>query len=251
MSNSQLEIDLNPAETPAAAFTTTHWSVVLAAADTALPDSKAALERLCRTYWYPLYAYVRRQGNGPEDAQDLTQSFFARLLEKKYLRLADRERGKFRSFLLTSLKRFLVNEWEKRCAEKRASQQNAFSLDAEESEGRYQSEPQEEATPETLFDRRWATALLDQVLGRLREEFSTAGNGEQFEQLKGLLWGEKAVSYAEQAATMGMTEGALKVAVHRLRRRYRELLRAEIGHTVATPGEVDEELRHLIAVISG
>jgi RNA polymerase sigma-70 factor (ECF subfamily) len=232
-------------------FTATHWSLVLAAGHHSSPGSQAALETLCQKYWYPLYAYVRRRGHGPEDAQDLTQDFFARLLRKEYLRHADRQRGKFRTFLLTSLQRFLVNEWEKNRSQKRGGGQAVFSLDKEKTEGRYQAEPAEQSTPEKIFEKRWAVTLLEQVLLLLRGEFVSNGKVEQFDRLKILLWGEKgSPPYAQVAAELGMSEGALKVAVHRLRQRYRELLRFEVAQTVASPGEVDDELRHLIAVMS-
>lgn len=233
-------------------FTTTHWSLVLSAADRSSVSGQAALERLCRAYWYPLYAYVRRQGRGVEEAQDLTQEFFARLLQKDYLRHADRERGRFRTFLLTALQRFLVNDWEKGRTARRGDGQPVLSWNQQETETRFLAEPADEATPELAFDRRWAVTVLEQVLARLREEFTTRGKAEQFERLKVLLWGEKgAPPYAGVAAELGLTENALKVAVHRMRQRYRELLRAEIAHTVAASEDVDDELRHLIAVISG
>jgi RNA polymerase sigma-70 factor (ECF subfamily) len=231
-------------------FTTTHWSVVLAAGHKSSPGAQAALERLCKIYWYPLYAYVRRRGRSAEDAQDLTQDFFARLLRKEYLRHADPERGKFRTFLLTSLQRFLINEWEKGRSQRRGGGQPVFSLDQETTEDRYQAEPSDESTPEKVFEKRWAVTVLEQVLLHLREEFTSKGKAKQFECLKDLLWGEKSSPpYAEVAAELGLTEGALKVAVHRLRQRYRELLRIEVAQTVSSPAELEEELRHLIAVI--
>ncbi len=239
------------ASSPASEFTTTNWSLVLSAADSSSAGGQAALERLCRGYWYPLYAYVRRRCHRPEDAQDLTQEFFARLLGRHYLRHADRERGKFRTFLLTSLQRFLVNEWKKGGAQKRGGGAPAISWDTEAGEMRYQAERADASTPEKLFEKQWAVTMLEHVLARLREEFTARGKAEQFERLKVLLWGEQgSPPYAEVAAQLRLSEGALKVAVHRLRQRYRELLRAEITHTVATPEEVDDELRHLIAVIS-
>jgi RNA polymerase sigma-70 factor (ECF subfamily) len=232
-------------------FTATHWSVVLAAGQNSSPDAQAALEKLCSTYWYPLYSYVRRCGHAPEDAQDLTQDFFARLLAKEYLSHADPERGKFRSFLLTSLKRFLVNEWEKSRAQRRGGGQALFSWDANATESRFCAEPAEQTTPEKAFEKRWAVTLLEQVLVRLREEFAAQGKTEQFERLKLLLWGDKeGQPYAKVAAELGLSEGAFKVAVHRFRQRYRELLREEVAQTVADPAEVDEELRYLISVIS-
>jgi RNA polymerase sigma factor (sigma-70 family) len=243
--------DTNAAISMRSEFSATHWSLVLAAGHNSSPGSQAALETLCKKYWYPLYAYVRRRGHGAEDAQDLTQEFFARLLRKEYLRHADRQRGKFRTFLLTSLQRFLVNEWQKNRSQKRGGGQLLFSLDKDQTEGRYQAEPSEECTPEKIFEKRWAVTLLEQVLWRLREEFAAKGKVEQFDRLKVLLWGEKgSPPYAEVAVELGLNEGALKVAVHRLRQRYRELLRLEVAQTVASAAEVDEELRHLIAVIS-
>jgi RNA polymerase sigma-70 factor (ECF subfamily) len=231
-------------------FAATHWSLVLAAGHNSSPGAQAALERLCKIYWHPLYAYVRRSGRSPEDAQDLTQDFFARLLRKDYLRHADRQRGKFRTFLIASLKRFLVNDWEKGRAQKRGGGQPVLSLDLDKTEACYQAEPSDESTPEKVFEKRWAVAVLEQVLLHLREEFTSKGKAEQFERLKVLLWGEKgSPPQAQVAAELGMTEGALQVAVHRLRQRYRELLRLEVAQTVSSPAELDEELRHLIAVI--
>jgi RNA polymerase sigma-70 factor (ECF subfamily) len=243
--------DTSAASSMRSEFSATHWSLVLAAGHNSTPGSQAALETLCQRYWYPLYAYVRRRGQGPEDAQDLTQEFFARLLRKEYLRHADRQRGKFRTFLLISLQRFLVNEWEKSRSQKRGGGQAVFSMDKDRTEERYQAEPSEESTPEKIFEKRWALTLLEQVLLRLREEFNSNGKAEQFDRLKVLLWGEKgSPPYAQVAAELGLSESALKVAVHRLRQRYKELLRFEVAQTVASPGEVDEELRHLIAVMS-
>jgi len=210
-----------------------------------------ALEKLCRTYWPPLYAYIRRDGHDPTEAQDLTQEFFARLLEKKYLRLADPDRGKFRAFLLKSLKHFLVNEWEKARTQKRGGGQCVIPLDAEIAESRYAAEPVQALTLDQVYEKRWAVTLIEAVLARLRGNYEADGRLPVFETLKGFIWGDQStLSYAEAASQLGLTEGALKVAVHRLRGRYRELLRAEIAKTVATPGEVDEELQHLIAVLA-
>jgi len=234
-----------------AVFATTHWSVVLAAGHSSVPGAQEALEKLCRAYWYPLYVYVRRQGQSPHDAQDLTQEFFARLLEKKYLRLADPDRGKFRAFLLKSLKHFLVNEWEKARTQKRGGGQSFIHLDADLAESRYATEPVQALTLDDVYEKRWAVTLIETVLARLRESYVTAGRLSVFESLKTFIWGEQTtLSYADMAPQLGLTEGAVKVAVHRLRGRYRELLRAEIAETVATPGEVDEELQHLIAVLT-
>jgi RNA polymerase sigma factor (sigma-70 family) len=238
------------ATTGAATFATTHWSAVALAADPSSSGAEA-LEQLCKTYWYPLYAYIRRQGHAPEEAQDLTQSFFARLLAKGYLANADRERGRFRTFLLSSLQRFLINEWQKASARKRGGGEIPISWDDPEAENRYLAEGVEPASPEKLFEKRWALALLEQVLARLEAEFVQACRGKDFEHLKVLLWGEKsAPPYAQVAAQIGITENALKMAVHRLRRRYRELLRAEVARTVLSPAEVDEELRYLISIFS-
>jgi RNA polymerase sigma factor (sigma-70 family) len=225
--------------------------VVLTAGRGSSPQAGRALEELCRTYWYPLYAYVRRRGHSPHEAEDLTQEFFARLLAKNYLADVDREKGKFRSFLLASLKHFLANEWDRAQAAKRGGGQPHLSLDAQTAETRYQAEPADDLTPEKLLERQWALALLDQVLARLQAEFVADSKEKQFDELK--LWlteGKGATSYAVVAARLGTTEGAAKVAVHRLRRRYRELLRDEISHTVTTPAEIEEEIRHLFAAFA-
>ncbi len=233
-------------------FTTTHWSVVLAAGHSTAPGAHQALDSLCRTYWPPLYAYVRRQGCGPEEAQDLTQEFFARFLAKKYFGHADQAQGKFRTFLLTSLRHFLVSEWRKTASQKRGDGCVAFSLDAQAAEAGYAAEPADEATPETLYEKRWAVTLMEHVMARLGEEHVVAGNGPLFEKLKDCIWGESgAAAYAAMAARLGLSEGAVKVSVHRLRQRCRELLRAEVAQTVTRPEDVDDELRHLVAVFSG
>jgi RNA polymerase sigma-70 factor (ECF subfamily) len=233
-------------------FLTTHWSVVAAAGRNDTTRAHDALARLCQTYWHPLYAYVRRLGNSPHDAQDLTQEFFARLLAKNYLANADESRGRFRSFLLASLKHFLVNEWDKARAQKRGGGQVPISIDVGFAETTCHFEPADTTTAEKIFERRWALTLLDQVLRRLRNEFVASGRQELFEQLKPTLTeASHSVRYAEIATRLGTTEGAVKVAVHRLRQRYRELLRAEIAETVANPGEVDDELRNLFAALAG
>jgi len=230
-------------------FATTHWSVVLATADQDSPQAAVALEQLCRTYWYPLYAYVRHRGHSPEDAQDLTQEFFARLLDKQALAQVKREGGKFRSFLLAALNHFLVNEWAHHHAQKRDERKVAFSFDALDPEARYRCEPTDEATPEVVFDRQWAATLLEQVKNRLRDEYATEGKLALFERLQPRLTGaEPRLPYANLAAELAMSESAVKMAVHRLRQRYGELLRAEILQTVASPAEADEEIRHLIAI---
>ena len=231
-------------------FATTHWSEVLQAGETDSPQAAEALARLCRAYWYPLYAYVRRQGRTVEDAQDLTQEFFARLLDRQYLRLADRNRGRFRTFLLTSLKHFLINEWNKSKREKRGGGRQIISLDGEDTETRFRAEPTEDRSPDKAFDRRWAMVLLDRVLEQLQVEFTAAERGQLFEELKSFLTGEEnEVSYTEIGRRLWMTESNLKVTVYRLKRRYRELLRAEIARTVDDPKAIDEEMRDLFAAL--
>jgi RNA polymerase sigma-70 factor (ECF subfamily) len=249
MSPSASEPD--PLRLDAGSFATTHWSVVLAAGQADSPNVADALEKLCGTYWYPLYVYVRRQGNSPEDAQDLTQSFFARLLEKNYLAMADRDRGKFRTFLLGSLKNFLVNEWKRAGRLKRGGGLTFLSFDANAAEERYAGEPIDETNPANDFERQWAVALIEQVFSILRGEYAAADQAPLFAALKVFVWGDKAsASYAEIGHQLNLTEGTVKVAVHRLRQRFRELLRAEVAHTVARPEDIDSELRHLIAVLS-
>jgi RNA polymerase sigma-70 factor (ECF subfamily) len=234
-------------------FATTHWSVVLAAGDSASPRAGEALEKLCRTYWYPLYAYVRRQGHSPEDAQDLTQEFFARLLEKQFFRKARPERGRFRSFLLTSLQNFLAHEWERARAEKRGGGRTFIPWDEQSPEARYQQmEGASDLTPDKIYEHRWAMALFQRALGRLHMEFADADKREQFDQLKGFLSEDAADgAYAQVASRLGTTTGAVAVAVHRLRERYGQLVREEIVHTVASPVEVEEELRYLVALMRG
>ena len=234
-----------------AQFTTTHWSVVLVAGRHPSPQADEALEVLCRTYWYALYAFVRRQGYGVMDAQDLTQEFFARFLEKQYIERADPERGRFRTFLLACLKNFLANEWDRAQTVKRGGALKTISWDEHAAENQFIAEPATIVSPEDAFEKRWAGVLLEQVLLRLREEFAAAGKTEAFNALKEFLWSaDSSVSYAELAAQLSLSEGAARVAVHRFRQRYRELLRTGIANTVADPAEVDDELRHLIAVIS-
>jgi len=210
------------------------------------------MDKLCRTYWYPLYAYLRRKGYSPHDSQDLTQGFFARLLARNYLNVADRNKGKFRSFLLGSLEHFLAREWTKAHAQKRGSGRPLLSLDEMDAEKRYQLEPVEELTAERIFDRRWATTLLNQAMTCLGAECAASNRGDLFESVRCFLSGEKGeLSYGQVAASLNMTEGAFKVAVHRLRQRYGELVRAEIAQTVATQEEADEELRYLFTVLRG
>jgi RNA polymerase sigma-70 factor (ECF subfamily) len=233
-------------------FTTTHWSLVLNARDPASPLATEALEKLCRTYWYPLYVYVRGQGEGDETAKDLTQGFFARLLEKNYLAQVQRERGKFRSFLLAALKHFLADEWDKARAQKRGGGQTLISLDDSTGEDRYRLEPAEAMDAEKLFERRWALTLLEQARARVREEYLKAGKSALYDRLDALEPGDQnAPSYAQVAVELGLTESAVKSAVFRMRQRYRELVREEVANTVENPTEVDAEIRYLISVISG
>ncbi|MCZ6792888.1 MAG: sigma-70 family RNA polymerase sigma factor [Planctomycetota bacterium] len=224
--------------------------MVLAAGRTSSPGSRQALTTLCETYWYPAYAYVRKRGSRREEAQDLTQEFFVRLLEKDVLRSADPERGRFRSFLLGSLKNFLTNEWRDARAKKRGGSRVHLSLDFESAEDQYSLEPTHELTPERIYERRWALTLLEQSLSKLRQDFTRSGKSDLFDRLKVFLGGEgQKVSYRDVAEKFAMTEGAVKVSVHRLRRRCRELLREEIAQTVAGPEEVDEELRFLFSAL--
>lgn len=231
----------------ARAFETTHWSAVLTAKEApGSTEAAAALELLCRTYWPPLYVFVRRRGYSPEDAKDLTQQFFARLLEKDYLRAVQPARGKFRTFLLTTLEHFLANEWTRSRRLKRGGGQALFSLDDGLAEAAYQLEAANAIAPERVMDRRWAMTVLAEAMANLAAECIAAGKQPLFEGLKHTLTGEKAEgTLREVAEQLGMTPGAVKIALHRLRRRYGELLREEVARTVARPEDVDEELRHL------
>jgi len=236
---------------PPGLFATTHWSVVLAAGQGDSPQAIEALERLCRTYWYPLYAYVRRRGYQPQDAQDLTQGFFAALLTGKYLVQANRERGRFRTFLLTAFGNFLHNEHDRATALKRGGGREIVSWEAHTAEGRYAQEPAGGLSPEQIYEKRWAATLLERVLARLRDESIDAARRELFDQLKPHLWGEdEATPYAQLATRFNLTVSAIKVTVHRLRRRYREVLREEIAQTVADAAEIDGEIQYLIRVMS-
>jgi DNA-directed RNA polymerase specialized sigma24 family protein len=234
-----------------AAFVTTHWSVVLASADEDSPQARAALEQLCRTYWYPLYAYVRRRGYSHEDAQDLTQGFLLRWLDSKSFARADASKGRLRSFLLAGLNYFLSDQRDRASAQKRGGGRPTLSLmDAQTADKRYRLEPVDERSPEKLFERRWALTLLDQVLARSEQEFREAGKAELFQRLRAfLIAGTSEESYAEVGAELGMSREAVKKAVQRMRQRYYELFREEVAHTVADPAEVEQELRYLCAVI--
>jgi RNA polymerase sigma factor (sigma-70 family) len=232
-------------------FTETHWSIVLAAGRSDSTEARAALETLCRAYWFPLYSFVRRQGHNAHDAQDLTQAFFARLLGKHALGAVDHTKGKFRSFLLASLKNFLADESDKARALKRGGGQVFVSIDADSAEARYGHEPAHDVTAERIFERQWALALLEQVLARLQGEYAAEGKSRLFDQLKTTLTeGKNSRPYASIAAQLGMSADAVKMSAHRIRRRYRELLRAEVAHTVAVPDEIDDEIRHLFAALS-
>jgi RNA polymerase sigma-70 factor (ECF subfamily) len=238
-----------PARQPV--FVTTRWSVVLAAGRSDTTRSRDALARLCQTYWYPLYAYVRRRGYSAHDAQDLTQEFFARLLEKHTFAAADPNRGRFRSFILTAMNNFLVQEWEKSRAKKRGGGNELFSLDLAQAENRYDLEPSSSDTPDKDFDKKWAVALLDSVMAQLEAKFTSDGKTELFTALKQTLTGSReSQPYAELSQKLGMSEAAIKVTVHRLRKRYRELLQSEIANTVSSPEEIKEEMRHLFAALS-
>ena len=231
-------------------FATTHWSMVLAAGDSSAPGAMEALERLCRAYWYPLYAFVRRQGHSPHDAQDSTQDFFAWLIESKHLRVADSERGRFRSFLLGMLKNFLSDERKRAHAQKRGGGRALISLDAALAEERYGLEPATDLRLDLVFDRGWAWAVMEQTVARLREEYVAADRTELFDELRQFQPGAEAdQSYAEVATRLGLTESAVKSAIWRLRQRHGDLLREEIAHTVSAPADVDEEIRYLLAVL--
>lgn len=233
-------------------FATTRWSIVVAAGRKGTAESESALATLCESYWYPVYAFLRRRGLKPADAQDLTQGFFALLLEKDYVRAADREVGRFRTFLLTAVSRYLSKERERKRAQKRGGGRAALSLDFDAGEVRYQLEPVDEWTPQRLYERRWALTVLDRVLERLGQDYAQVGKGELFSKLKIYLTGASNVpSYEELAGDLELSEGAVKVAVHRLRRRYRELLKEEIAGTVAAPDDVADELNCLLAALRG
>jgi RNA polymerase sigma factor (sigma-70 family) len=233
-------------------FPTTRWTLVVAAGDPQRKDARSALVSLCENYWYPLYAYLRRRGYAPDQAQDLTQEFFMRVLEGRYLDRADPEKGRFRSFILTSLKFFAADEQDRQRAQKRGGGA-VVSLEfssGESGEERYQREPGHDETPERIFERRWALSMLERVMDRLRDEFVQHGRPENFERMKVFLLGQSEAPYADLAREMNTSEGALKVAIHRLRKRYRELFRQEIADTVADPAEVESELRYLAAVLT-
>lgn len=238
------------ADGDAGRFALTRWSLVLRASRPGTPEADEALEILCRTYWYPIYAYVRSRGHRPEDAQDLVQEFFARLLAKNWLADIEPGVGKFRSFLLTAVRHFLANDYDYRRAVKRGGGRTILSLDEEQSEGRYVSEPATQDTPERMFERRWALAVLDQALVALRLETASAGKAKEFELLGQFLSREaEPGEYANIAAQLGMSANAVAVTVHRLRQRYREVLREFVANTLQEPSQADEEIRQLISLL--
>ena len=232
-------------------FATTRWTVVLAAGHRSLPQADVALEELCRTYWYPLYAYVRRQGHSREDAEDLTQAFFACLLEKNYLEGISSEKGKFRAFLLVAVKRFLANEWDRANRQKRGGGVKPLSLDWQDADARYQINPADNLSPDKIYDRAWAVTVLERVITRLRDESGAEGKAKLYEGLKPFLMvGKSDIPYTQAAVALALSEGAVRVAVHRLRRRYRELLREEIAQTLSDPTQADEEMQALFSALS-
>ena len=232
-------------------FSNTRWTVVLTAGKAGSAQADAALESLCRTYWQPLYGFVRRRGYEVHDAQDLTQEFFARLLSKNYLSGMDRTKGKFRSFLLAALEHFLANDWRRSQAQKRGGQHSFISWEDGSIEEQYRLANSTAASAEQSFERQWATKLLEQAVARLREEFAESGKATLFDQLKIFLTGDKSAGgYAQVATKLGMSEAAVKMAVSRMRRRYGELLRDEIANTVSDPAEIEDELRALFAALS-
>ena len=233
---------------PEPLFVTTRWTLVLAAARTPSPESAAALEAICRAYWYPLYAFARRCGQSPTDAQDLTQEFFRLLLEKRWLEDADREKGRLRSFLVGAMKHFMAKEWRRASAQRRGGGQVHVPMDTAFAEGRYAADLDAGLAADEIFDRQWALTLLDLTMGRLQAEFAAAGRAADFAVLKDSLTASHgAIDYGSVASRLGASEGAARVAVHRLRRRYRGLLREEIAQTLAEPAQVEEEMRSLFA----
>lgn len=239
----------NAPPSPAEQFVTTHWSLVLAAGDRGGTASDRALEMLCRAYWPPLYAYVQRRVSDKHEAQDMTQAFFERLLEKRYLAQADPQRGRFRAFLITAFKHFLANEWDKARAQKRGGGHVVLPLDFDS----HEATPDvgvDALTPERLYERDWAITLLNRVMSRLQREMERNGKGQQFQILKSFIGGSSESSYAQAGTELGISEAAARMAASRIRGRYRELLRDEIAQTVSSPDEIDDEVRHLFAVFA-
>jgi RNA polymerase sigma-70 factor (ECF subfamily) len=250
-STTQINHHFRESNTDRSVFVTTHWSMVLRAGQENSTCAQEALANLCQVYWYPLYAYVRRRGHSPEDAQDLTQEFFVRVLERNWLGNADREKGRFRSFMLGAMSHFLADQWDKSRAQKRGGGILPIPLEFEAAEMRYSHEPADRTTPEQSYERQWALALLEGVLNRLGKEYKQEGQEELFVMLSPCLVGERTEQpYAELAKRLGVSEGTVKSAVYRLRQRYRQLLNADIASTVANPAEAEDELRHLFQVLT-
>ena len=242
--------ETNPFENRNRQFATTHWSIVRAVNHENSSAANSALQELCQTYWYPLYTYVRRQGHDANSAADLTQAFFADLLQREDLKKVDESLGKFRSFLLASIKHFIINQWDKAKAQKRGGGRSILSLDFRDADSRYQLEPAHEMTPDLVFQKQWAKALLGRVHSALRSEFAGRGKAHQFDKLQKFLAGKSdEETLGSAAAQLSMSEVAVKVAVHRMRQRFGELIRAEIEHTVCTPEEVDSEIQQLFDVL--
>ncbi|MEP6664123.1 MAG: sigma factor [Verrucomicrobiota bacterium] len=232
-------------------FPHTRWSVVLAARRDSSPQSVAALETICQAYWFPLYAYVRRCGQSPHDAQDLTQEFFSRLLEKRWLDTADRDKGKLRTFLIVALKKFMAKEWRRASAQKRGGGQTQLPMDTTFAESRYAADASSELRAEDIFEQQWALTLLELTLQRLQKEFESAGKPNDFEEMKSCLMAERgAIDYASVAARLQMNEGAARVAVHRLRKRFRQIYREEIAQTLSNDSDLNGELRHLAQALA-
>jgi RNA polymerase sigma-70 factor (ECF subfamily) len=235
---------------PSSEFLSTHWSIVLRAGRGDDADARHALAFLCQRYWYPLYVFVRKKGIDPDRAEDVTQGFFARLIEKHVLERAAPSRGRFRAFLLASLRNYLSNEWDQAQAQKRGGGRPHLSLDVEAGETKLRFEPAHELTPEKIFDRAWAVQLLELVVSRLRQEFADKGKAAEFDALQCFLAGKHAdASYEQTAASLGLSLAAVRQAAHRLRKRYREVLRAEVADTVATEDEIDDEIRGLFEAL--
>jgi RNA polymerase sigma-70 factor (ECF subfamily) len=234
-----------------AQFATTHWSIVLAAGDSALPGAQEALEKLCRTYWYPLYAFVRLKGHSPEDAKDLTQAFFERFLQKHYVKDVVREKGRFRTFLLTILQRFLCDQFDRATAAKRGGGVPIVTLDAVGAEAQLEQAVASRQSPESVFERAWADTVVHTTVERLGDEYAAEGKASLFSELKRYLSCPADRSdYSATAQRLGMSADAVVVAVMRLRRRYRSLVRAEVANTVATPAEIDDEMRYLVGLLT-
>jgi RNA polymerase sigma-70 factor (ECF subfamily) len=231
-------------------FQTTQWSVVAAASETDSAAAQAALETLCEAYWYPLYVYARRRGLNEDDARDVTQGFFAKLLEKNWVADADPERGRFRTFMLTALKHYMSDEWDRQRAQKRGGGESPLSLDFDTAEHGFKLELPDERTPEDVYDACWADTLMQRARARLRREMLEPGKEDRFERLEGFVTGEgKEVPYKDVAEELGLSESAVKVAVYRMRRRFGEILRAEVADTVRDPTDVETEVRHLVAML--